>query len=424
MAERKNEEVAAFRFGIIHEFVNGANLSTEEKRRLLLEKCDRKWIIPHSNRTRISENTLYRWIRRYRESGGRIQSLYPEKRNDRGKTRKLDEETILAILGARKQRYTIPVPMLLADLKRGLIVPQHVGLTTVYRLLHKNGLMQKATVPEDRRKYEAEQPNDIWQSDVMHGPMVMVSQRQRKAYLIAFLDDHSRLVPFAGFYLSENLASFMDAFEKALSKRGLPRKFYVDNGAAYRSRMLEFTCASLSIALIHARPYKPQGKGKIERFFKTVRTSFLPEADTSSLDQLNRSFSQWLENGYHQRKHSGTGMTPFDRFTRKLACIRKAPDNLKDHFRKAVYRTVARDRTITLDGKLFEAPVLLIGKRVLLLYHAHEPGRVEVFWDKKSHGLLVPVDLHVNCRVKRDRNKNTELESSVKPNYQGGGLWK
>ena len=150
----------------------------------------------------------------------------------------------------------------------------------------------------------------------------------------------------------------------------------------------------------------------------------MPEADTSSFDQLNRSFSQWLANFYHQRKHSGTGMTPFDRFTRNLACIRKAPHNLKDHFRKAVYRTVARDRTITLDGKLFEAPVLLIGKRVLLLYHEREPGKVEVFWDKKSHGLLVPVDLHVNCRVKRDRNKNTELESSVKPDYQGGGLWK
>jgi len=261
MTESKNEQIAVFRFGVIHEFVNGANLTPAEKRRLLQERCQRKWIIPYSSRTRISENTIYRWIRRYRNSGGKIQSLYPRKRNDRGKTRKLDEETICTILGEREQRSSIPVPMLLADLKRQLKVPQRIGLTTVYRLLHQNGLMEKTATPEDRRRYEAEQPNDIWQSDVMHGPMVMVNQRQRKTYLIAFLDDHSRLVPFAGFYLSENLASFMDAFEKALAKRGLPRKLYVDNGAAYRSRKLEFTCASLSIALIHARPYKPQGKG-------------------------------------------------------------------------------------------------------------------------------------------------------------------
>jgi transposase InsO family protein len=424
MTENKNERIAAFRFGLIHEFVNGPHLSWDEKKQLVQQKCDRKWIIPYSNRTRVSKNTLYRWIRRYRKSGGKIQSLYPGKRSDRGRARKLDEETICAIIKARKQRADISVPMLVEDLKNQLIVPRRMGLTTVYRLLHQNGLMQNQSAAQDRRKYEAELPNDIWQSDVMHGPMVMVNERRRKTYLIAFIDDHSRLVPFARFYLSENLISFMDAFEKALLKRGLPRKLYVDNGAAYRSHKLEFTCASLAIALIHARPYKPQGKGKIERFFKSVRTGFLPQADTASLQRLNQCLSNWLDNSYHQRKHTATGMTPFQRFTRQLACIRKPPSNLKDHFRKAVYRTVAKDRTITLDGKLFEAPVALIGKRVLLLYHEHEHGNIEAFWEQKSYGNLVPVDLHVNCRVKRDRNKNTELHSSDKSVYQGGGLWK
>lgn len=423
MMEKKNEEIAAFRFGVIHELVCGANLEPAEKRRLVLDKCARKWIIPHSNRTRISENTIYRWIRRYQESGGKIQSLYPRPRVDQGKSRKFDDDTILVIIKAREQQRNIPVPMLLADLKRRLLVPARMGLTTIYRILHQNGLIEKAEAPEDRRKYEAEHPNDIWQSDVMHGPMVAVNQRQRKTYLIAFLDDHSRLIPFAQFYLSEGLDSFMDAFEKALAKRGLPRKLYTDNGAAYRSHKLEFTCASLSIALIHARPYRPQGKGKIERFFRSIRAAFLPQADTSTLEQLNRNLAQWLETVYHQRPHTATGTTPFERFTRHLACVRKAPENLKSYFRKAVHRTVARDRTITLDGNLFEAPVLLIGKRVLLLYHEHEPKQVEVFCDKKSQGFLVPVDLHVNCRVKRDKNKNTQLELPIKFTYQGGALW-
>jgi hypothetical protein len=198
----------------------------------------------------------------------------------------------------------------------------------------------------------------------------------------------------------------------------------VDNGAAYRSRKLEFTCASLAIALIHARPYKPQGKGKIERFFKTVRGGFLPAADLSSLERLNQSFAHWLDTAYHQRIHSATGMTPFNRFSKNLACIRTAPKNLNDHFRTAVYRTVAKDRTVTLNGNLFEAPVVLIGKRVLILYHESEPKTAEVFFNRKSHGLLVPVDLHVNCRVKRDKNINTQLEPAHKTDYQGGGLWK
>ncbi|MBL0713545.1 MAG: DDE-type integrase/transposase/recombinase [Desulfosarcina sp.] len=424
MTGKKNETIAVFRFGVIHEFVGATNLSNSEKRRLLREKCARKWVIPYSGRTRISENTIYRWIRRYRKSGARIASLYPGKRGDRGQSRKLDEETINIVLATRRGQMGTPVPMLLEGLKRETIVSATTGLSTLYRLFHRHGLMDKSPQPEDRRKFEAELVNDIWQSDVMHAPKVMVNQRRRKTYLIAFIDDHSRLIVFGGFYLSENLACFMEAFEKALSRRGLPRKLYVDNGAAYRSHKLAFTCACLAIALIHARPYKPQGKGKIERFFKTVRSGFLPTADLASLERLNQSFTDWLDTTYHQRIHSATGMTPFDRFSRNLTCIRKAPKDLKDHFRNAVYRSVAKDRTITLNGNLFEAPVALIGKRVQVRYHEHEPKTVEVFFNQTSHGLLVPVDLHVNCRVKRDRNKNTQLETAPQTDYHGGDLWR
>jgi len=422
--EDKNKAIAVFRFGVIHEFVGGASLSSSEKVRLIREKCLRKWIIPYSDRTRISENSIYRWIRRYRASGGKIESLYPHPRNDTGKSRKLTEEAIAEMVCARKENPHGSVVRLLTDLKQGNRVPRQTGLTTIYRVLHQHGLMDKTPGAEDLRKFEAELPNDIWQSDVMHGPRVDVQGTQRKTYLIAFLDDHSRLIVSGGFYLSENLISFMDAFEKALGKRGLPRKLYVDNGAAYRSRQLEFTCASLAVALIHARPYKPQGKGKIERFFRTVRSDYLPGADISCLENLNTSFTTWLDETYHQRKHSATGMTPFYRFTRNLACIRPAPRDLTNYFRRAVYRTVARDRTVTLEGRLFEAPVLLVGKRVLLLYHDQSPDRVEAFWSQTSYGYLTPVNLHVNARVKRDRNHNPQLESTPDTPYKGGDLWK
>ena len=424
MNEERNQAIAAFRFGVIHEFVGGASLTRAEKRCLMREKCSRKWVIPNSVRTRITPNTIYRWIRRYKKSGGNIESLYPRQREDVGKPRKLSGENMAEIVRAKKQYPGLAIPKLVENLKRAGLIPRPTGLTTVYRVLHQNGLMDKEPKPEDRRKFEAQLPNDIWQSDVMHGPKVEVKGKQRKTYLIAFIDDHSRMIVYGGFYLSENLACFMDAFEKALAKRGLPRKLYVDNGAAYRSRHLEFTCASLAIALIHARPYKPQGKGKIERFFKTIRGQFLPMADISSIDNLNASFNHWVDYEYHQRKHSATGMKPFYRFTRKLSCIRQSPKDLKNHFRKAVYRTVARDRTVTLNGRLFEAPVVLIGKRVLLLYHDHNPKEVEAFLSGQSHGLLTPVNLHVNARVKRDRNHNPQLESTPKAPYKGGDLWK
>ena len=167
--------------------------------------------------------------------------------------------------------------------------------STVYRFLHQQNLAQlPIKKPVDRRKFEAELPNDLWQSDVMHGPKVNVNGKMRKSYLIAILDDHSRLIAHGQFYPSEALPSYLDAFENALAKRGLPRKLYVDNGAAFRSRHLEYISASLGIALIHSKPYTPQGRGKIERYFKTVRAQFLPCFKGQTLNELNEAFDCWL----------------------------------------------------------------------------------------------------------------------------------
>ena len=277
--------------------------------------------------------------------------------------------------------------------------------------------------PEDRRKFEAELPNDLWQSDVMHGPLIASGGKMKKSYLIALLDDHSRLITQGAFYLSEGILSYVDALENALLKRGLPRKLYVDNGPAFRSLHLEHITASLGIALIHSRPYKPQGRGKIERFFKTVREEFLVGFQGKTLDDLNLAFDAWLTDIYHARKHTATGQSPFERFTSNMACLRAAPADLLDHFRKAARRTVAKDRTLTVNGKLYEAPVALIGKRVEILYHDSDPDRIEIRFGKQSYGYLLPVDIHVNCRVKRHNHKTVLEATDVQKPYQGGRLW-
>ncbi len=120
------------------------------------------------------------------------------------------------------------------------------------------------------RRFEAELPHDLWQADCLHGPMVVVEGRLRKACGFVFIDDHSRLIPHGGFSLKENIQSFNDTLRKALNKRGLPRKLYVDNGPYFRSHQLDYCCASLGIALIHCTAYRPEGKGKIERFNKSA----------------------------------------------------------------------------------------------------------------------------------------------------------
>jgi len=419
MDEEQKKRIAVFRFGAIANLVGGIVLDRGDRERLLREKCDHQWQIPYSERSRLSRTTLQRWIRQY---DGRLESLYPRDRADIGKSRILDEEIAQALLRTRQTFPRAPVRKLLEHLYReGWGKPSP---STAYRFLRDQGLMKaQQIIPEDRRKFEAELPNDLWQSDVLHGPLVETGPKKRKSYLIAFIDDDSRLVPYGEFYHGESLAFFLQALEQALATRGLPRKLYVDNGSAFRSHHLEQVTASLGIALIHARPYKPQGKGKIERWFKTVRSDFLSGFRGGNLTELNQAFYHWLREVYHQRKHSATGQTPFQRFTSRLECLRPAPPNLRDFFRQTARRRVAKDRTISLNGKLFEAPVALIGQQVTLRYHEAELERVEVFSGQQSHGCLIPVNLQVNSRVKRNKDSRLVLESAGESTYQGGVLW-
>ena len=427
MTEDEKQQVAVFRFGVISDFVNGAELNRTQRRRLLVEKCARKWHIPFVTKTRLSKGAILRWIKLYTDSNGKLKSLYPKQRSDKGKSRALDEETCLSLINLRREMPSATVPHLIATMNERRLVTAGIELylSTVYRFLHQHNMMKPAgSMPVDRRKFEAELPNDLWQSDVMHGPRVNVADRMRKSYLIAIIDDHSRLITHGQFYLSEALVSYLDAFENALAKRGLPRKLYVDNGAAFRSRHLQYINASLGIALIHSKPYKPQGRGKIERFFKTVRGQFLSGFKGQSLNELNEAFDGWLTHIYHQRKHSSTKQSPFERFTANMHCLRAAPDNLHDYFRKLARRKVNKDRTITLNGHLYEGPVPLIGKRVELLYHPNQPDQVEVKYQNKSFGMLALVNLNVNCRIKRDKNNNPQIHSNTDAGQYGGGqLW-
>jgi len=410
MTEDEKMQVAVFRFSVIGDFVNGSQMTRAQKRHLLQEKCARKW----------------NWIRLYNAGNGNLKSLYPDSRSDKGKSRSMDEDTCCAIIQLRREMPDATAAHLIAAMTKRRLIPDGIelSLSNVYRLLHQNDLMHlTGHKPVDRRKFEAELPNDLWQSDVMHGPKVEVDGKMRKTYLIAIIDDHSRMITYGRFYLSENLACYLNAFEKALAKRGLPRKLYVDNGAAFRSKHLEYITASLGIHLIHAKPYKPQGKGKIERFFRTVRGQFIVGFKGATLGEINEAFSSWL-NTYQQRKHGSTGQTPLSRFTSQMHCLRSAPYNLTDYFRKVAMRKINKDRTITLNGRLFEGPVPLIGKRVELLYHESEPENVEVRYQNKSFGIIRPVNLVVNFRIKRDKNNNPQIHvNDHTKNYRGGNLW-
>jgi len=433
MDDEKKKRIAEFRFGVIADLIGHRKLSWGEKGRLLEEKASQHWEIPFSSRTHIGQATILDWCRRYERSGRKLPSLYPRERSDKGSFRSLDSETVATLINLKKDlpRASVPAILRAAKVRKLLPVDFKVTSATLYRLFREQGLMEKGPAPEDRRRFEAELANEIWQSDALHGPRVTVDGKQKKSYLFAFIDDCSRLIPHGEFYLSERVGDYCDALRKALSKRGLPRKIYVDNGPNFRSHHLAHITASLGIALIHSRPYKPEGRGKIERWFKTLRSQFLSSIPQGlTLNVLNQYFWDWVENDYHQTVHSSTKETPLARYLKHIHLIREAPKDMEDYFRRRATRKVHKDRTISLNGRVFEAPTGLIGKIATLFYHDHDPLRVEVLLNDTSYGFLTPLDLHINCRIRRDhhsteaalKDKETQCEK-IPDHYRNGKLF-
>ncbi len=432
MDQQKREKIALFRFGVISRLL-WVKKDERQQEVLLREMTSRTWEIPFSSRTALGRSTVLDWLKKYRDSGDRIESLEPQRRSDKGKARSLDEETEQILIGLKRELKGASLPVILRVARERKVLPPdfHASIQSLYRVFQRRGLNEPQELKPDLRRYETELPNDLWQSDCMHGPPVMVEGKLRKSFLFAFLDDHSRLIPHGEFYLQENLKNLTDCLIKALTRRGLPRKIYVDHGPSFRSHQLAHATASLGISLIHCTPYRPEGKGKIERLFKTVRMQFIPLLPASvTLAVLNEQFEKWCDQTYHRTVHGTTRETPWDRYTQHLHLLRAAPKHLSDFFRTRARRKVDRDRTVTLDGRIYEAPVELIEKNVNLLYHPHDSQRIEIVFQDQSYGFLVPLNPHINARIKRNKER-TEIEpqrscSPAPPmtkSYEGGKLF-
>ena len=413
MDETLREQIALFRYGVIAELIQ-RSLQAGEKEQLVGTIVARTWEMPGSARSRIGRSTVRDWIELYHNHG--FDGLKPVQRVDAGRSRAIPEQVQELLLSLRAERPGASLASLVrAAQLSGRVAPTlRLTRSAAHRFFIAEAsppaAVAAATAGEpDALAFTHPHANDLWVGDIMHGPRLLVPGRRDagKTYLYALLDDASRMVPFAAFYLAENAACFQDALKQALLRRGLPRKIYLDNGATFRTHHLQVICATLNIALIHSRPYRPRGRGKIERFFRHVRTAFMPHVTAemlSDLSQLNRVLWAWLETEYHQTPHRGLGgLTPLDRFLQDHALVRPAPEQLELCLRMKVTRKVARDRTVRLDGRLYEAPDGFAGETVEVFYDPYDPGRPVHFRRRgdSAERALRRLDLHTNANLRR-----------------------
>ena len=386
------QEIGLFRWRIVGEATD-VSLSARERGRLVRALAEREHLDPDGRWVRVGRNTLDRWIRAYREGG--FDALVPAPRRA---ANSMPERLELAVALRREQPARTA-----AQIHRIIVEAEGAAPSarTIQRHLKAAGLSWKGSpVARALGRFEAEHRNELWTGDALHGPLI----DGRRTFLFCFLDDHSRLLVGYRWAAREDVLNASRALRAGMAARGMPKAVYVDNGSPFVSGQLLRACAVLGIRLIHSRPGRPEGRGKIERVFRTVRDQLLVELEDrppASLEDLNRIFQSWAEQVYHRRVHTETGQTPLDRFLAQGPPPLPSELALSGAFRWSERRTVSKTGTVGMHGNTYEVDPELVGREVDLVFDPLELAEVAVQIDGQHRGLAVPLQIkrHVHPRA-------------------------
>jgi putative transposase len=366
---------------------------------------------PDGSSQPVAVRTLEDWW--YRHQRGGFAALHPKARADRGVPRKLTPEQEQLIVAQAKVHPAIPIKVLYRQWKQQ--DPQLPSVYAIYSALRRHDLSQRSrhylvrqAISGPTKAFEVPFVNDLWMVDFSPGPFLHLAGQKKATptHLCALLDDHSRVVPHAAYYLQADTRCFHHSLKEAIRRRGLTRKLYTDQGGPFINDHTRVICANLGIRLLHAKPYHAWSKGKIERFFHTLQQDFeatlrLPGQAAASLEELNARLADWLQTVYHVRPHAGIGMSPQERFARGNMQVRPLDPHLdlERLFYAQEFRVVRKDGTIRLDNHLYEVDLALRGLEVRLRFDPWSLARVEVDYRGQSFGLARKVDRHLNSQL-------------------------
>jgi putative transposase len=398
MGEDRRREVGLFRYALVRDAAD-PGLSKAERGRLVRALADREHVGPDGRLVRVARGTLDEWIRAYRRGG--FEALVPKPRVVEPRTPAELLELAFQLKRERPERTAAQVREIM--LVAGGSPP---GLRTLQTHLARQGLNIRADGRSPGRVYgrfEAAERNELWTGDGLHGPRL--DGGAARAVLLAFIDDHSRLLVGWRWGTGEDVFRLEAALRFGLMARGMPDAILVDRGSAFVSSQLLRACAVLGVKLVHASPRAATTKGKIERFFRTVRDQFLVEIDDGvGVTELNRLFSAWLEVVYHRRVHSETEQTPLERFDAAVAPPLPTPALLREAFLWSQERTVTKTATVSLHANQYEVDAALVGRKVELVFDPFDLTRIEVRYQHRPFGLAVPLVIgrHTHPQAERE----------------------
>ncbi len=374
-----------------------------------LAKCEKRqmqWLI--CSQEGLSRRTLRRYVAAFRRQG--FDALLPRERRDKGSCKSIPPEALKLAAELRQDlpgRSAERICQLLAG--EGFTVAR----STLERHLRRQGLSGREIQTERKqvasRRFNRRGRNTLWQADLKYGPYLPDPEdqgRKMRTYLVAIIDDATRLVVHGEFYDNQKLPVLEDAFRKAIIRSGAPDALYVDNGKIFISQWLRLACAKLRIRHLNTKAYSPEAKGKIERFNRTVE-EFLEEVQLEkpqTLEQLNGLFRAWLSEGYNHREHSSlAGKSPAQAFAQDPKALRfPGPEALREAFLWEKTPKVDKTGCISLNGLCYEVGLEYIRKKVMVRYDPFDLSLVEVWSDGEKKKEVSPANIgQYNRNVKK-----------------------
>lgn len=412
MSDDRRTQMAYFRYGVISSLLPGHEGKNLKER--LRELGDRLWTLPDGRVVQFSWQTIEGWYYDYRAGG--MGALTSNVRKDCGTYPGIPEGICATVDKLLRDHPRLKTSNIIRRLRHeGLLGPAGPSNSTLYRYARTRRPGLNAASKE-RRSFEAPYAGSLWQVDFMYGPFLPCKgpdgrYRKKQTFLLAVIDDHSRLLCHGQFYFRQDLLTYVDALRTACRKRGVPERVYSDNGAVFRSPQVKRIIAELGSTTPHTAVGDAPPRGKIERLFKNVQDSLLNYllelAPPSNIDELNRQFWRWMEQDYNHAVHSELGCTPMERWLASAYKVRLLSAEAEDTaFLFHATRKVSKDGTIRLNGRRLETDWTLAGKKVELRYDPFGSDRVLVYFQGQCFGAAHTLDRQINATLPRHRKES------------------
>jgi hypothetical protein len=325
---------------------------------------------------------------------GGFDALKPNGRSDVGNSRKLNDDIISQINYLHKEYPRLPCTLIYQKLlDNGTVTKEMVSLSTITRYVAR--IKAEEVLPgKEMLRYELQHINEVWYGDSSVGPYLRDGKKKIKTWIIALIDDASRMIVGIDIFTNDNYVNLLSVIRGAVIRHGKPQTMKFDNGASYRSHQMELLGARMGTAISYAPPRTPQGKAKIERWFRTLKDQWMASLnmnDFKNLDELRDSLFTYVQK-YNQSPHSSLEMkTPQDRFYEESTLIyRFDEDRINKTFLLEEERNVSADNVIIIDNKEYEVDYKYAGRKLLVRY---SPDLSRVYSVDRKSGEMEEIHL-------------------------------